>query len=85
MSSCLSWITVIWAMLASACITLAFVHSLIWWGKREARANALFVVLAVATVLYSVCEFAAMRAVTVEDYGRILRWGHLPFFFGMVA
>jgi len=72
-------------MLAAACITLAFVHSLIWWGKRGARANGIFVVLAVATVFYSAGEFMAMRATTVAEYGRILRWSHLPFFFGMVA
>jgi len=72
-------------MLASACLTLALVHSLIWWGKREARANALFVLLAVTTVLYSACEFAGMRATTVAEYGRILRWAHLPFFFSIVA
>jgi len=81
----LSWITVIWSMLASACLTLALVHSLIWWGKREAPANALFVLLALATIFYSACEFAAMRSTTVDEYGRILRWGHLPFFVAIVS
>jgi len=72
-------------MLASACLTLALVHLLIWWGKREARASACFVLLALATVAYSACEFAAMRSATAAEYGRILRWAHVPYFVGIIA
>ena len=38
----MSWITVIWSMVASACLTLAAMHLLIWFKKRTAWANLLF-------------------------------------------
>ena len=31
----MSWVTIIWAMIASACLTLALVHVLVWWRRRE--------------------------------------------------
>ncbi|MGO9949984.1 MAG: response regulator transcription factor [Steroidobacteraceae bacterium] len=35
----MSWITVIWSMVASACLTLGLVHGLAWWGRRVAWPN----------------------------------------------
>jgi hypothetical protein len=38
----MSWVTVLWSMIASACLTFALVHGLVWWRQREAWANLLF-------------------------------------------
>jgi hypothetical protein len=38
----MSWVTVIWSMIASACLTLAAVHLLVWWRRHEAWTHALF-------------------------------------------
>ena len=81
----MSWITVLWSMFASACLTLALVNVLVWWRQREARANGLFAVLAVATAIYSACEIWLMRAETVEEYGRAMWWAHLPGFVIIVS
>jgi hypothetical protein len=35
----MSWVTIVWSMIASACLTLALVHGLVWWWRREAWAN----------------------------------------------
>jgi two-component system sensor kinase FixL len=72
------WVTIIWAMIASACLTLALVHLLIWWRRREARANLLFALTAVAAAVFAGCELWVMRAETPGSFGMAVRWAHLP-------
>ena len=43
----MSWVTIIWAMIASACCTLALMHMLVWWRRRDALDNLLFTLSAV--------------------------------------
>jgi two-component system, LuxR family, sensor kinase FixL len=74
----MSWITVIWSMTASACLTLALMHGFIWFRQREAWANLLFAVMAVATAALAGCELAMMRAATPAEFGTALRWLHVP-------
>jgi two-component system, LuxR family, sensor kinase FixL len=81
----MSWVSVIWAMMASACLTLALVHALVWWQRPEAKANSLFALAAVATAIFAGCELYLMRAATPEVYGAALRWGHVPIFVVFVA
>jgi two-component system, LuxR family, sensor kinase FixL len=74
----MSWVTIIWAMIASACLTLALVHVLVWCRQREARANLLFALSAVATAAFAGCEFLTMRAETPGAFGMAVRWAHVP-------
>jgi len=74
----MSWVTVIWSMTASACLTLALVNFLIWCRQRSAWANLLFALMAVATAAIAGFELAMMRAVTPESFGLALRWLHVP-------
>ena len=76
----MSWITVIWSMVASACLTLAAMHLLIWVKKRTAWANLLFSLTAVATAALAGCELWMMRAETPGQFGTALRWVHVPAF-----
>ena len=52
----MSWVTTLWAMIASACLTLALVHVLVWWRRREAPANLLFALTAMAAAMFAGCE-----------------------------
>ena len=81
----MSWVTIIWAMTASACLTLALVHLLVWWYRREARANLLFAVTAVATAVFAGFELWMMRAETPVTFGTALRWGHAPIWVMFVS
>jgi two-component system, LuxR family, sensor kinase FixL len=74
----MNWITIIWAMIASACLTLALVHLLVWWRRPEARANLLFALMAVATAVFAGCELWMMGAETPIAFGSAVRWGHVP-------
>ena len=52
------WVTIIWAMIASACLMLALVH---FCRRREAWANLLFSVMAVASAVFAGCELWMMH------------------------
>src|SRR5260221_6223951 len=80
----MSWVTIIWAMIASACLTLALVHALVWWRRRESRANLLFALTAVATAVFAGCELWIMRAETPAEFGMAGRGGHVPA-LGVIA
>ena len=81
----MSWITAIWCMVASACLVLAAMHLLVWCGKRTAWASLLFALTAVGTASLAFCELWVMRAGTVEEYGTVIRWGHVPFWVLIVS
>jgi len=74
----MSWITVTWSMATGMSLTLAAVHLLVWLRDREAVANLLFSVSAVAAAVIAIQELALMRAQTPAEFGAILRWMHVP-------
>ena len=74
----MSWVTIIWSMVASACLTLAAIHLLVWRARRSAWANLLFALTAVSTAVFAGCEFGMMRAETPGQFGTALRWLHVP-------
>ncbi len=74
----MSWVTVIWSMTASACLTLALMHGCIWCRQRDVIANLLFTLTAVGAAALACCELAMMRANTPTAFGFALRWTHLP-------
>jgi two-component system, LuxR family, sensor kinase FixL len=81
----MSWVTVIWAMVASACLTLAMVHLAIWFKQAGQHANLLFSVMAISVTAIAACELLLMRAQTTQQFGTVLRWAHLPVFFAVVS
>ena len=67
-------VTIIWSFVASACLTLAAMNSLVWLKKRTARANLLISVMAAATAFTAFFELAMMEAETAAagpDGGRV--------------
>jgi two-component system sensor kinase FixL len=81
----MNWVTIIWAMIASACLTLALVHLLVWCRRPEVRANLLFALMAVATAAFAGCELWMMWADTPLAFGMAVRWGHLPIWVLFVS
>jgi two-component system, LuxR family, sensor kinase FixL len=79
----MSWVTIIWSMVASACLTLAAMHGYIWYRDRRSWANLCFFVLAAGVIGMSAGEFAAMYAKSPAEYGAAVRWGH--FAYGFIA
>ena len=81
----MSWVTVVWSMIASVCLRLALVHGLAWWWRREAWANVLFALTAVATTLLAAGEVWMMRAGTPEELATAVRWTHVPAWMLIVS
>jgi two-component system, LuxR family, sensor kinase FixL len=81
----MSWVTVIWTMVASACFTLGAMYGSIWCRDRRSWANLCFMVLAVGVIGLVAGEIAAMYAKSPAEYGRAIRWGHFAFLFVLVG
>lgn len=81
----MSWITITWSAVGSACLTLAMVHLLIWCKQTDQRAYLLFSVTTASAAAIAACELLMMRAQTPQQFGMVLRWMHLPVFCGAVS
>jgi PAS domain S-box-containing protein len=81
----MSWVTIIWCMVASACLTLAAMHLLVWCQKRTAWVNLFFSLTAVATAGMAFCELWLMRAETIGEFGRVVWWFQVPSWMAIVT
>ncbi|MEC4747049.1 ATP-binding protein [Methylomicrobium sp. Wu6] len=81
----MSWITVLWSMLASASLTFALLPLFIWAKGIQTWANLSFAVAAVAVAIITGLELMAMRTTSIEQMATILRWVHLPILVLWVA
>ena len=72
-------------MMASACLTLAVVHALVWWRRRDVLAHLLLALSAVATAVFAGAELCLMRAESPREYGFLMRWAHVPLWALLVS
>jgi PAS domain S-box-containing protein len=70
----MSWVTVIYSMAASACLTLALIYAFIWWRQRDAWVNLLFAMVAVATAAGTWFDLAILRASSPAEMASAIRW-----------
>lgn len=81
----MSWVTVIWSMSASACLTLAMIHGFIWFRQRAGWANLAFMAAAIGTAAFAGYELALMLSPTAADYARQMRLAHVAVFVIVVS
>ncbi len=74
----MSWVTALWSMVMTACLTLAFIHGLVWWKRRAALEHLLFAIMATATAVLAAMELWMMRATGPGEYARAVLWCHVP-------
>jgi PAS domain S-box-containing protein len=75
----MSWVTVIWSMLAAFCLSLALAHLLIGVLQRSVS-SLLFAAVSVSAGGIAACELVAMRATAPHAWGLAIRWIHVPIF-----
>lgn len=74
----MSWLTVVWSMLASAALTFALLHLFIWAKGIKPKANLSFAAAAVSIACIIGVELIAMQTLSVERVSMVLRWVQLP-------
>jgi two-component system sensor kinase FixL len=81
----MSLTTIAWSMAASACLTLAILHLLIWCKSTGQWAHLLFSVTAISVAAIAAAELLIMHAASPEQLGRAIWWAHIPVFFTIAA
>jgi hypothetical protein len=74
----MSWVTVVWSMIVSACLTLAGLHVLVWLRQRKAWGNLLFSLSAKLRRRRCLLEFAPRQRAVGENRPRSARSCELP-------
>lgn len=77
----MSWVTVIWAMVAASCLTLTAVHFPVRVKNPAAWPSLCFSVLAVSTAALACCELDMMHAQTPAAYAAALCAANLAVSF----
>jgi two-component system, LuxR family, sensor kinase FixL len=75
----MNWVTLIWSMAASTCLTLAIIQFIIWCHNRTMQGNLLLFFATLATAGLTFCELWLWQSKTVGEYATVVRWGHVPF------
>jgi two-component system, LuxR family, sensor kinase FixL len=81
----MSWVTILWSMFATTCVTLAVIYLLVWRKNPTAWTNLLFSMSAVAAATFAFCELSMMLAETPGEFGTALRWGHVSVWLWTVS
>jgi len=74
----MNWMTIVWPMLAAACLTLALIHVRIAFGEGRRLPHLFFSLAAVAVAVISGFELTLLRTDDLPDYQLILRWAVVP-------
>jgi two-component system, LuxR family, sensor kinase FixL len=75
----LSSVTVLFSMMASACLTLAFISGLVWWRDRTSWPNLAFGIAAFSTAGYVWYNLAILKAATIAELDLAVTWSHVAF------
>jgi signal transduction histidine kinase len=81
----MSNVTLLWTVIATVALTLAFFCALAWTLDRRNLAYLMFCLTAVATAACTPFELGMMHAQTPAEFGEWLRGYHLPIFFVLVG
>src|SRR5689334_13443475 len=81
----MSYVTIVWSVIAAAACVLAVVHTLVWILDRRAYANLAFAIVAYAATGIAWVELGMMHSATAAEWGSWVRWYQLPNFFLIVG
>lgn len=76
----MSWVTIIWSMIAASCLTLGALYCLVWYRNRASWAHLLFAVSAFSTAAFAYFELSMMRAETPADLMWATKWLQVPIY-----
>jgi two-component system, LuxR family, sensor kinase FixL len=74
----MSYVTVIWSVIASGSLLLALMYGCVWIMDRKARASLAFAFEALAIVGTVIVELGMMHSSSPEEFGEWVRWTQVP-------
>ena len=74
----MSWVVILWSMMAASSLTLAVIHLFVWFRQLGDYSHLLFALLAVSAAVFGGFELVLMQSPTPEAYATTLRWAHVP-------
>ena len=74
----MSWVVIVWSMMAASSLTLAAIHLFVWFRQRGDYSHLLFSILAVSAAAFGWFELVLMQSTTPEAYATTLRWAQVP-------
>jgi PAS domain S-box-containing protein len=81
----MSWITILWVMMAALSATIAGIYVAAWLMQRDAWSYLILALLSVSIAGLAGTELWMLRAQTPEEYSLALRWFHVPVWSGFCA
>jgi two-component system, LuxR family, sensor kinase FixL len=81
----LSFVTVIWSVVAACALLLALMYGFVWLMDRRERTSLAFSLFALSVVGIVVVELGMMRAESAREWGEWVRWIHPPSFLLVVS
>src|SRR5436190_654897 len=74
----MSWVTVVWSMIAAACLTLAALHFPVWLRNHDSRASLAFSIAAACTAAIAYFELRMLQSQTTAEFAANLKWVQVP-------
>ena len=81
----MSWITIIWSMIAASCLTLGVIYFVVWYRSRASLAPLLFSLSAVSTAAFAFFELSLMRAETPAELMLAFKWSQVPIYTWLLS
>jgi PAS domain S-box-containing protein len=73
-----NWITIVWPMVASACLVLGLIHLRIVFGDGQRAPHLFFAIAAFAVAVVSGFELTLLCTSDLARYQEVLRWAVVP-------
>jgi signal transduction histidine kinase len=81
----MSWVTIVWSMIASAALTLGVIYCMVWYRSRASWAPLLFSLSAVSTAVFAFFELSLMRAETPAEVMWAMKWSQVPIYIWLLS
>lgn len=81
----MSYVTIIWSVIAAGSLLLAILYALVWVLDRTARSSLAFVFECLSVVGTVVVDLGMMYSTTPGEWGEWVRWAQIPIFMRTVA
>ncbi len=77
----MSYVTMLWSVVAAAALVLAVLHALVWIFNPRAYSSLAFAIVALAVIGIALSELGMMSATTPGEWAAWVRWFQVPSFF----